>query len=136
VKFAAIDKHFLQVTGKASEVVRQLAYAGFAVIWVFSATGPANTGGERFLVPVQLIPAAILFGVALLVDALQYMIQAVRWTVLHSAADKATKTVDDEYPVPDDIDIWPQRLFFTKGAVVVVGYVAYVAALGGILGSR
>lgn len=41
-------------SGKASEIVRQLGFAGIAVIWVFKVTV-----GDRQIVPPELLPAGI-----------------------------------------------------------------------------
>ena len=129
MKFSKIDEHFLAVTGKASDVIRQLGFAGFAITWVFASVSTTGPNAQRFFVPPAFVPAAVCFGLGLIADALQYVVQAVAWRRLHALADASTKSVDDEYSVPDTIDVWPQRLFLMKAALVAVGYVLYLVAL-------
>lgn len=38
-----IRENHQYLTGKASDIVRQLAFAALAVVWIFNSTGPAGT---------------------------------------------------------------------------------------------
>jgi hypothetical protein len=136
MKFSKIDEHFAAVTGKASDVIRQLGFAGFAITWVFASVSTAAPTIQRFFVPPAFVPAAVCFGLGLVADAVQYVLQAILWRRLHTMADANTTSVDDEYPVPDTIDVWPQRFFLAKAAFVALGYVLYIAALLGTIARR
>jgi len=61
-------------SGKASDVQRQLAFAGIAIIWVFRVS---NVGEQK--IPTELIYSATLFITAIAFDLLQYLSAAIMW---------------------------------------------------------
>lgn len=70
-------------SGKASEIVRQLGFAGIAVIWVFKVTA-----GERQIVPTELLPAGILLVSGLTLDLLHYVTGTLIWGVYNRNKEK------------------------------------------------
>lgn len=60
-------------TGKTSEIVRQLALAGIAVIWIF------KTGQVQL--PAELILPLILIALTLVLDLFQYFVAATTWGI-------------------------------------------------------
>jgi len=60
-------------TGKTSEIVRQLALAGIAVIWIF------KIGQNQ--IPSELLLPLYLIAVTLVLDFLQYFVAATIWGV-------------------------------------------------------
>jgi hypothetical protein len=63
-------------SGKTSEIVRQLAFAGIAIIWVFKT----NLGPKQ-IVPRELFPAGILLVVGLTLDLLHYVTGTLIWGI-------------------------------------------------------
>jgi hypothetical protein len=68
---------------KASEVCRQLAAAGLAVLWIFK---PETTSSESFV--RQIVPSAALLILVLILDATHYIYGSRIWT----AAARAGRT--------------------------------------------
>ena len=61
-------------SGKAGDIVRQLGFAGIAIIWIFK-----SDTDKQWKVPQELIPAAILITISLGLDFLQYVAGALAW---------------------------------------------------------
>lgn len=70
-------------SGKASDVVRQLSFAGIAVVWLFKVQSKTEIKvPEAFLVPLGL------FCVSLAFDLLQYLIGYITWFFFFRAQEK------------------------------------------------
>lgn len=63
------------LTGKAGDIARQLAFAGIAIIWIFTKT---SAGGE-IEPPRDMIIAGLALLIGLALDLLQYVISAAIW---------------------------------------------------------
>jgi len=69
---------FYEFTGKASDITRQLSFAGIAIIWIFKKeTGTALT------VPHELLWPGVLIVLALFLDLLQYCLGTVVWWLFY-----------------------------------------------------
>jgi hypothetical protein len=66
---------YYEFTGKVSDISRQLAFAGIAVIWIFKKDAP----GTGLTVPGELLLPDIFIVLALSFDLLQYCIGTVTW---------------------------------------------------------
>lgn len=103
---------------KLSDVVRQLALAGIAVVWVFKV---GVAGQDR--VPKELVPTAVAMISALAIDALQYAYAAAAWGIFNRVKERSGTQVDQEFTAPPLIN-WPTLgLFWGKVLVVGLGYV-------------
>lgn len=78
--------HYVTQSKIASDVARQLALAGFAVLWVFKID---TVAGPR--VPHAYLPAAISFGLALLLDLLQYGAASAVWSIHRMRVSSAAR---------------------------------------------
>lgn len=123
MKFREIQEHYYTVTGKASDVGRQLAFVGFAAIWVF------REGTTGIHVPLGMTPAAIGFALSLVFDALQYGVSSWHWRNIVDRADAECENGDDECEVTHAVNVWPRRLFAAKLWSVGLAYTSYIAAL-------
>jgi hypothetical protein len=108
-----------EFTGKLSDIARQAAYAGLAVIWIFK-TGDAG----KYHVDPSLKWAGALFVTALACDMAQYAVAIVlRWR--HARREETTKGVDykgKDLFLPAGINRGPYALFGIKVVVVAIGY--------------
>lgn len=68
-------ENYVYFSGQASTVVRQLGFAGIAIIWIFSEGDKPN----RATVPRDLLVPGLLLVVALASDLLQYVAGALCW---------------------------------------------------------
>jgi len=133
LRFKAIQEELSFHSGKTSELVRQFAFAGFAVIWVF------KEGAQRALVPSIMIPSAVLFGFTLLADLAQYATLTRKWAAITDKADEAYKLarqsdsdIDPEnfdFRVNRDVHKWGENAFRFKLCFVAAGYGWLIIAL-------
>jgi hypothetical protein len=116
-------------TGKTSDIVRQLAFAGFALIWLFKSD-VAELGP---VVPREFAPAATLLLGALVADFLQYGIAAGSWHWFKLKLIR-DKTPDEKELEPADWLYRPAEiLFYMKAGLLLL---AYVLLLSHLLTSR
>lgn len=108
-----------EYTGKLSEVTRQAAYAGLALIWIFK-TGTETT----YHLDRSLILAGALLALALACDVAQYAVAVLfRWR--HARAEERVRGVDydrDDLTLPVNINRGPYAFFALKVALVAAGY--------------
>jgi hypothetical protein len=110
-------------TGKASDVVRQLAFAGIAVIWLVRADKSAHP------IPVHLVPALTLFSVALACDLFQYTISSVIWSVYYRRKLGENLADGTDFPVPVWLPFPGWCFFILKVGVTLVAWVWLATSL-------
>lgn len=133
MRFEDIRSEYYTHTGKASDIIRQLCYAGFAMIWVF------KQGTAQPEVPTRLLPAAALLALALTCDMLQYITLARGWNRVAVNADaevqrrkplpNGTKAGDVDVDVSLGVNDWGVRLYNWKACSTVLAYVWLIAAI-------
>lgn len=137
-------------SGKASELARQLAFAGIAVVWIFHVGEGAEIQiDDRFAYPL------ILFCYSLAFDLLHYVSSTVLWglfsrskekQLVHKTSKSNTKIVvpnmrAENPPRGFEANIlaprwlnWPANWFFyLKVTAVLVGYVILIGRLSSML---
>ena len=114
---------YLDDTKKLSELVRNLAFAGIGIIWIFK-----NSDLTKNIIPTQLILPLKFIVVALICDVSQYIWRAVNiWAVYKYKAwlyDNG-KLSDDEIAdvsFPSYIATITWLFFLTKIVVTVLAY--------------
>jgi hypothetical protein len=115
-----------ELTGKLSDVARQAAYAGLAVIWIFKA-GDATP----FHLDRSLIAAGVLLALALSLDLAQYACNAaLRW--FNARNEEKLRGVDykgKDITLPKRLNRIPYALFVLKVTLVAAGYVVLLVYL-------
>lgn len=115
-----------ELTGKLSDVARQAAYAGLAVVWIFK-TGDAAT----YHLDRSLIWAAALLALALAFDLAQYAANVVlHWR--NARREEDARGVDykgKDITLPKSLHRVPYALFALKVALVAGGYVVLLGYL-------
>jgi hypothetical protein len=101
-------------TVKASDLVRQLGFAGIALIWIFK-----GTINGREVVPPDLVPAAKWIAVALSLDLLHYVFGALIWGAYHRFKERQATPKGETFEAPRMIN-WPTLACFW-GKIVAVG---------------
>jgi hypothetical protein len=112
-------ENFETYTGKASDVARQLSFAGIAVVWLLRVEN-----GSRSTVPDALFPALALFVLSLSFDLLQYVAGSIIWGSFCRYHEKRLAKPEDNPKLtgPRWINI-PTNFFFI-GKIILTG-VAY-----------
>jgi len=119
MKLNEFKEDYQWFSGKTSDVVRQLAFAGIAIIWIF------KQDGEPPIIPRALLWPIILLAFSLAADLLQYVSATIIWGSFHRYHEKNN---------PKDRDIkaspklnWPTNfLFYTKIFFVIWAYVSMI----------
>lgn len=70
-------------TAKASEVNRQLAFAGIAIIWLFK-----NPEGNKYLFTHELITPLFFLIISLSLDLFQYLLGSIIWGIFFEIKER------------------------------------------------
>jgi len=119
-----------ELTGKLSDITRQAAYAGLAVIWIFK-TGDAG----QYHVARSLVWAGALLALVLALDLAQYVASvALRWR--NARREEEARGIDyrgKDLTLPQTLNRIPYALFALKVALVAAGYVILLIYLVRVL---
>ena len=106
-------------SGKLSDVIRQLDFAGIALIWIY--TSKAENGDIS--VPLSLLVPLGLFTLSLAADVMQYTCAALIWGWVHRSQEKAGLKEEEEFSPSPKLN-WPAITFFwSKTALNIIGYI-------------
>jgi hypothetical protein len=109
------------LSGKASDIVRQLSLAGVGLIWLFKTeTGPAA------ILDTHLLRGAFFIFLALFFDFLQYLSGTTIWFLYFRYKEKQGTTEENEFQAPASINWLTWTLFYVKAALVLIAYVGYI----------
>jgi hypothetical protein len=102
---------------QASDINRQLGFAGIAIIWVFKT--------ETMKIPGELIWPGILLVVALACDLLQHFIHSVIWHFYLRYFERKGLGPDTEFYDPPYINypayfLWATKFILTGGAYIIL----------------
>lgn len=117
MKLSEIRKAYEDLSGKLSDINRQLCFAGFAIIWIF------NKSKEDIAVPEELYLPAFLLCCSIFCDIFQYILSSLSWYFYYSIKRKKEKN-DDENIVdePESLNIAPWMLFIFKIIFLILAY--------------
>lgn len=109
------------LSGKTSDIVRQISLAGVGLIWIFKS----GTGSSLSLDP-PLLKAAFFIFLSLLFDFLQYVLGTTIWFVYFRRKEKQGTKENDTFLAPAQLN-WPTWvLFYFKSAMMLVAYGCYI----------
>jgi hypothetical protein len=117
-------KAFYEFSAKASDVTRNLGFAGIAVIWVFK-TGDATQPN----VPKDLVLPGFLIVLGLSCDLLQYISASAIWSLYYSKKRREGLRADDEVQAPGWLNKPIYFFFCAKILLVAAGYVSLLRYL-------
>jgi len=109
---------YQQLSGIASEVSRQLGFAGIAIIWIFKVDSANNT----FVLAPELYYAGAFIVLSLALDLLQYLSGSLIWGVYWRYKEKKGVAENSEIKAPRCFN-WPAVTFFwLKLVLMVIAY--------------
>lgn len=116
-------------TSKASTNVRNLAFAGIAIVWLFKSSDP-----EKPIIPDELIFPLILFCLALTFDFIQYVWAGFIWLYKAKKSEKMNSICRDyevtlSSKIPNSIHI----IYWLKVVTIVVSYILLATYLSSII---
>jgi hypothetical protein len=118
MKLSEYKNDLYTFTGTLSDINRQIAFAGIALIWIFKKTN----GGES-VINSELVFPAILLASSLGVDMLQYIYQSIAWAIFHRKHEKI-KTEDDPELLASPYMNYPSWFLFSIKVILVI--IAYI----------
>jgi hypothetical protein len=129
MKLSDYNKVCTEYTGKASEIVRQLIFAGIAVIWLFRIQTPI--AGQSSLDSFLIFP---LFGLCLaaMADLMQYVFGGRVWAKFFRDEERKAKAANKKnYLLTLDPDIkaprkYSYRIGLFYNAKIVLMFLSYI----------
>ena len=106
-------------SGKTSDISRQLAFAGIAVVWLFKTGLPQSPA-----LPSELLAPLVFFGLALGLDLMHYVVSAAIWGTYNRYKEhqRAHISEDASFDAPLWMN-WPGLvLYYCKLAAVLVAH--------------
>ena len=82
-----------EASSKVSDLSRQMAFAGIAIIWIFRQTDQSVP-----LICKELIPPLIFFITTLTFDIFQYIYKTIAWYLFFRSREKKTKKKNPDPP--------------------------------------
>jgi hypothetical protein len=121
MKLSDAREAYESLSGKVSDIVRQLSLAGIGLVWVFKP----EASNSQALNPL-LFKAALFIFLALLLDFLQYLVGTIIWFAFFRRKEKQGKKEKDEFLAPAKLT-WPTWIFFyLKSAMMLMAYGCYI----------
>ncbi len=117
MKLSEYRDDYYTFTGKLSDINRQLAFAGIALIWIFKQGNGSNVSIEKAL----LIPA-ILIVISLAMDMLQYAYQSITWAIFYTYYKGQGKSEDDKIKSSKFLNYPSWVLFTFKVLLTIISY--------------
>lgn len=109
--------YYYYYSGKASDILRQLGFAGIALIWVFKVESNGGYG-----IAPELLPVGFWIVVALGLDFFQYLLGTAFWGIFTKLKERRQTKEEDNFSAPGAIN-WPTlACFWGKSAAMLVAY--------------
>jgi hypothetical protein len=128
-------KVYGEASTRASDVCRQLAFAGVAIVWLFVGGKEAMASRETVAIsPLFLWPLMFLV-LTLACDFLQYAVKSLIWGAYCKELERDGHKPDEILPGHSSLLVLPISFFFhVKLALLFVAYGMLLFAVGRRLG--
>lgn len=121
-KFKDESYEFSKLT---SDLVRQFAFAGIAIVWIFKFEKPQN-----HLIPPELIFPLLCFVLSLACDLLQYLFPTIIWTIFFRHYEKKFKGDTGKEIKANSFLTLPGWIFFTSKIILLtIGFICVIKFL-------
>jgi hypothetical protein len=121
MKIGEVKAAYEALSGKASDIVRQLSLGGIALLWLF------RIGTERiFTLDQHLLRAAFFIFLALILDFLQYLIATTTWFVYFRYKEKQKIGENDTFLAPTQLNWAGWCLFYLKSTSILIAYAGFI----------
>ena len=114
-----ILKDVHEYSGKASDITRQLAFAGMAGIWIFK---PPVPDGGQISIPTSLVIAGTMFISSLAIDLSQYVLAVILWKGFHRKKELSGLGSEEEVKLPAGYSSMLYRFFYLKIFASIAGF--------------
>ena len=110
--------YYYYYSGRVSDLCRQFAFAGIALIWIL---GLGETATARL--PDDLVWPGILIVATLILDFLQNVTATLIWGAFGRFKERHGTTADDDFEAPASINWIQLGFFWLKVATLAAAYV-------------
>jgi len=118
VKIAEVKADYYEASSKVSDIVRQLSFAGIAVVWIFRVGD--KTGGMHYM-PEMVDPLG-LFVISLGLDLCQYTYKTVALGTLNYFAHREHPDDETKITYPRKLNWATNVLFVGKATACIVAF--------------
>jgi hypothetical protein len=121
MKLEDLRNAYESLSGRASEIIRQLSLAGIAIIWLF------RSGTDTLpILDRELLRAALFIFLALFLDLLQYLSGTVIWFCYFRQKEKGGTEEAEDFLAPEWLN-WPMwTLFGLKAIAMMIAYAWFI----------
>jgi hypothetical protein len=119
MKLPEYRQTFYDLSGKVSELTRQLAFAGIAIVWIFKKDAAA----DKLTIPGALMLPLLLLVLSLASDILQYFAGTAIWWLFYRLMEMRGFTDEEELGKHSpwlEAPIW--LFFLLKFFLLIVAY--------------
>lgn len=114
-----------EYTSKASDIARQLNFAGIGIIWIVKTTFPElKLSSSELLIPLALIALSLIF------DFLQYLIGGIVWIMFYKKKEEEGIAKDFNLTVDNE---WRSQLLYTfyyvKFTLMLIAYIFIIKTI-------
>lgn len=124
MKLSDYKQDYYEFTGKLSDINRQIAFAGIALIWIFKKSDSGN-----FIICHELLLPAILLAGALGFDMLQYIYQSFTWAIFYRYHEKRANNEDIDIKASTKLNYLSWIFFSIKVLLVLIAYILIIKFL-------
>lgn len=118
MKLSEIREAYEELSGKLSDVNRQLAFAGIGIIWIFKISDNNTTS-----IPNELFTPLLALIISLSIDLLQYLIQTFTWYFYYLYKHLQDSNEDQEVNEPEYLNCIPWLFLLFKVVALITAYV-------------
>lgn len=116
MKLSDYRETYYEFSGKASDVARQLAFAGIAIIWLFKVQA-----ADFPKIPKELILPTITLALSLAFDLLQYVAGTTVWGIFQWYHEKQLNDLSQDPEIESSTKLkWPQFTFFILKLIALI----------------
>lgn len=124
MQLSEYKKDYYFFSGKVSDITRQMALAGIAIIWVFKISKD-----EQIFIDKLLIYSAFFIAMSLLCDISQYIYQTIVWKKFFDEKELKRTPENEDILAPREMNTIPQILFWAKVILVGIAYLLIIIYL-------
>lgn len=117
MKLEEYKKDSYEFSKSTSDLVRQFAFAGIAIIWIFKYQKSVD-----HLIPVELFKPLLFLIITLGLDLLQYLIPSIIWAAFYKHYEKQGKSNDYELKANKWLSSPGWLFYFSKIIMLIISY--------------
>ena len=118
MKLENIRDNYKYYSQKISDIIRQLGFAGIALIWIFK-----NVDGDRQFIPADLLLPTLFIVISLCLDLFHYISGTLIWGIYNRKKELKDTKEGDIFLAPNYINWTTLFFFWSKIIVMVVAYI-------------